>query len=316
MELIRGLHNVKSSSAAQGCVLTIGNFDGVHLGHQALVAAAVAQARRRGIPATVLTFEPTPREYFAKGARCARISTLRSKFLDLQQLGVDRWIIQRFDRRFAAQEPLTFVRDCLIRRLAIRALIVGDDFRFGAKRAGDLALLEAEGRTQGFEIVAMGSVLSAGLRCSSTLIREALAEPDLARAASLLGRPYRMVGRVKSGLRLGRTLNMPTANVYMQRQPALRHGIYVVELTVLGPGGGVVMPGVANLGVRPTLGLTRCLLETHVLNGSPDLYGATVEVCFRQFLRPEERFDTLDALSAQMQCDKADALAYFAAQTA
>ncbi len=315
MELIRGLHNLKSS-ARRGCVLTIGNFDGVHLGHQALIAATVARARQLGLPATVLTFEPTPREYFGASASCARISTLRSKFLDLQQFGVDRWVVQRFDRCFAAQEPLAFIRDSLVGRLAIRGLIVGDDFRFGAKRAGDLALLEAEGRAQGFEIVAMGSVLSAGLRCSSTLIREALAVPDLARAASLLGRPYRMVGRVKSGLRLGRTLNMPTANVYMQRQPALRHGIYVVELTVLGAEGGVVMPGVANLGVRPTLDLTRCLLETHVLNGSPDLYGATVEVRFRQFLRPEERFDSLDALSAQMQRDKAEALAFFASQPA
>lgn len=312
MELIRGLANLKA--AARGCVLTIGNFDGVHLGHQALIAATVERARRLGLPATVLTFEPTPREYFARHTTCARISTLRAKFLDLQQLGVDRWIVQRFHAGFAAQEPVAFVREELISRLGIRALIVGDDFRFGAKRAGDLALLEQEGRVAGFEVVGIGSVLSGDLRCSSTLIREALAAPDLAHAERLLGRPYRMVGRVKSGLRLGRTLNMPTANVYMHRRPALRYGIYVVELTVLGS--GVTMPGVANLGVRPTLGLTRCLLETHVLNGSPDLYGATVEVRFRQYLRPEERFDSLDALSAQMQIDKADALAFFGVQPA
>ncbi len=314
MELIRGLHNVRPG-ASQGCVLTIGNFDGVHLGHQALIAATIERARQLDVPATLLSFEPSPREYFAK-SNCARISTLRSKFLDLQRLGVDRWVIQRFDRRFAAYDPTAFVREALVDRLGIRALIVGDDFRFGAKRAGDLALLECEGRQQGFEISALGSVLSDGVRASSTLIREALARADLDCAARMLGRPYRMVGRVKSGLRLGRTLNMPTANVYMQRQPALRHGIYVVKLTVLGPGGGVMQPGVANLGVRPTLGLTRCLLETHVLHGSPDLYGKTVEVRFRQFLRPEARFDSLDALAVQMQRDKADALAFFASHPA
>lgn len=312
MELIRGLANL--DAAARGCVLTIGNFDGVHLGHQALIAATVERARGLGLPATVLTFEPTPREYFAPQAVCARISTLRAKFLDLQQFGVDRWIVQRFHCGFAAQDPVAFVREELVGRLGIRALIVGDDFRFGARRAGDLALLEREGRSAGFEVVPLGSVLSGGQRCSSTLIRAALARPDLPAAAQMLGRPYRMVGRVKPGLRLGRQLDMPTANVYMHRQPALRHGIYVVELSVLGS--GVVLPGVANLGVRPTLGLTRCLLETHVLNGSPDLYGAVVEVRFLQYLRPEERFDSLDALAAQMQRDKADALAFFAAQPA
>ncbi|MES0873425.1 bifunctional riboflavin kinase/FAD synthetase [Sinimarinibacterium thermocellulolyticum] len=314
MELVRGLHNLRAG--ATGCALTIGNFDGVHRGHQALIGRTVALARRLGVPATVLSFEPTPREFFAPECAPGRISTLRGKLLDLRALGVDRLIVQRFDRGFAACEAGDFVRDILCARLGIRAIVVGDDFRFGARRAGDLNLLRVLGRDLGFTVEGIGSVEYEGLRCSSTAVRAALAAAELERAALLLGRAYRLVGRVRGGLRLGRRLGMPTANIHLTRRPALRLGVYVVELRRLCADQDVAMPAVANLGVRPTLGLTRCLLETHVLDREVDLYGATVEVRFLRFLRPEARFDTLDALAAQMQRDKAAALAFFAAESA
>lgn len=314
MQLVRGLHNFTPD--ARGCALTIGNFDGVHLGHQLLIRRTVEHARRLKLPATILSFEPTPREFFSRDQAPGRVGTLRGKLLDLEQLGVERLVVQRFDRAFASIEAQVFVRDLLVQRLGVRALVVGDDFRFGARRAGDAELLRREGAHHGFVVDAIHSVVSAGLRCSSTAVREALAAPDLRRAAELLGRPYRLVGRVRGGLRLGRKLGMPTANVGLLRPPALRLGVYAVELSRLSQPDAPALPGVANLGVRPTLGLRRCLLETHVIGASLDLYGETVSVVFRHFLRPELRFESLEALAAQMQRDKADAVAFFAGQTA
>ena len=314
MELVRGLHNLPDTAGP--CVLTIGNFDGVHRGHQALISRTVEHARRLGAAATVLSFEPTPREYFSRERAPGRVSTLRGKLLDLHAMGVARLIVQRFHRGFAAYEAVAFVRELLVGRLQIRGIVVGDDFRFGARRAGDLALLRRLGRENGFEVDVVGGVEHDGLRCSSTAVREALAAADLRRAQALIGRPYRLVGRIRSGLRLGRRLGMPTANLSLQRRPALRLGVYVVELRRLDVDGAAALPGVANLGVRPTLGLTRCLLETHVLGHDVNLYGACVEVRFREFLRPEARFESLDALAAQMHRDKDAALAFFAAESA
>ncbi|MEW6166517.1 MAG: bifunctional riboflavin kinase/FAD synthetase [Pseudomonadota bacterium] len=314
MELIRGLHNLGAERC--GCVLTIGNFDGVHLGHQLLIRRTIELARAHGVPATVLSFEPTAREFFSRDAAPGRVGTLRGKLLDLEAQGVERLVLQRFSRSFAAVEAPVFVRELLVQRLGVRAVVVGDDFRFGARRAGDIELLRGEGRRHGFVVEGIGSVLSGGVRCSSTAVREALAAPDLDRAAELLGRPYRLVGRVRGGLRLGRKLGMPTANLPFRRAPALRFGVYAVELQRLCGGDPTPLPGVANLGVRPTLGLSRCLLETHVFGASPDLYGATVAVEFKRFLRAEVRFDSLDELAAQMQRDKDDALAFFAGKPA
>jgi riboflavin kinase / FMN adenylyltransferase len=312
MKLIRGLQNLPLPPG--GTVLTIGNFDGVHRGHQTLIGRTVALAAALGATPTVLSFEPTPREYFAPVQAPGRVGTLRGKLLDLQAMGVERLIVQRFHRGFAACEAEPFVRDWLFARLALRGIVVGDDFRFGARRAGDLALLRQIGTELGFEVEGIGSVEHAGLRCSSTAVRAALAAPDLDAAAQLLGRPYRIVGRVRGGLRLGRQLGMPTANIGLTRRPALRLGVYVVELRRIGESRW--LPGVANLGVRPTLGMTRCLLETHVLGAELDLYGATVEVRFRRFLRAEARFESLDALREQMQRDRDAALAFFAADSA
>jgi riboflavin kinase / FMN adenylyltransferase len=311
VRLIRGLRNVRVQP--EGTVLTIGNFDGVHRGHQALITQTVQRAQQLGAVPTVLSFEPTPREYFAPAQAPGRIGSLRGKLLDLQATGVEQLIVQRFHQGFAACEAEAFVRDWLVARLRLRGIVVGDDFRFGARRAGDLALLRRLGAELGFEVEGIGSVEHGGLRCSSTAVRSALAAPDLDAAEQLLGRAYRLVGRVRGGLRLGRQLGMPTANIGLTRSPALRLGVYVVELRRVGE--TLWLPGVANLGVRPTLGMTRCLLETHVLGADLDLYGATVEVRFRRFLRAEARFDSLDALRTQMLHDRDAALAFFAAET-
>ncbi len=319
MKLIRGLQNFPHAgiNSASGCVLTIGNFDGVHRGHQALLNRTVALAERYGVPATVLSFEPTPREYFSGERAPARVSNLCTKLLDLGSLGVEQVVLQRFGSAFAQLEATVFVREILANQLRVRAIVIGDDFRFGARRAGDLEMLRSEGLRLGYEVDGIASVCAEGQRCSSTALRDALAVPDLAHCEALLGRPYRIVGRVRGGLRLGRTLGMPTANVGLRRQPALRLGVYAVEARTLDRHGvgGAFLPGVANLGVRPTLGLTRCLLETHLINHSEDLYGSLLEVRFRQFLRPEQRFDDLAALSAQMQRDKHEAEVFFASKS-
>ncbi|NKF23177.1 bifunctional riboflavin kinase/FAD synthetase [Solimonas marina] len=306
MRVVRGLHNLPRDW--RGCALTIGNFDGVHRGHQALIARAREHARRLGLPLTVMCFEPTPREYFAPQTAPLRVSNLRTKLADFADAGVDAVVIQRFAPPFCALDGHAFIAEALHERLQARAIVVGDDFSFGARRSGDMALLRAEAPRYGYVVEAVDSVLADGLRCSSTALREALALPDFAQAAQILGRSYRIVGRVQRGLQLGRTLDMPTANVNFRRQPVLRLGIYAVVARI--DGSDREWPGVAALGVRPTLGLTRCLLETHFFDPPGDLYGKTVSVEFRRYQRAEERFETLEALQAQMHRDKADAMAF------
>lgn len=306
MELIRGFHNLRPQH--HGCVLTIGNFDGIHRGHQALIARTRALADRFGVPAALLTFEPTPREFFARDTPPPRISTFRGKAAQIARLGIDRLIVQRFSHAFAGWSPEAFVRDLVVDRLGARAVIVGEDFRYGHRRAGDVAQLRAAGLAQGFEVEGIGTVREDEERCSSSALRLALGEPDLARAQRILGRPYSLLGRVRPGLQLGRTLDMPTCNIAIHRPPALRLGVYVVRARVAGRD----WQGVASIGIRPTLGLTRCLLETHLFGEPGSLYGQVMEVEFCRFLRPEARFESLEALAAQMQRDKADAQAYFA----
>jgi riboflavin kinase / FMN adenylyltransferase len=298
MRLIRGQHNLRSGD--RGCVLSIGNFDGVHRGHQALLALARGHADRLGLPLALLTFDPTPREFFTPAQAPPRVATLHDKLGDLARHGVDRVLLQRFDARFAALTPEAFVHDLLGQRLGVRLLVVGDDFRFGQARAGDVEFLRRTGPTAGFELAALPTVEEGAQRCSSTRLRAALAAADLDQAARLLGHPYRLSGRVRRGLQLGRTLAMPTANLPLRHPPALRLGVYAVE----GELDGRRLPGVANLGVRPTLGHTPCLLETHFFEPPGELYGRCLRVRFHRFLRPEQRFDSLDALAAQMQRDK------------
>ena len=306
MELIRGYRNLQSRH--HGCVLTIGNFDGVHRGHQALIGRARTLAGEQGLPVALMTFEPTPREYFAPDNPPPRISTFRGKVKVLRELGVDRMVVQRFGRSLADMPAEDFVREAVVRAAGARAVVIGDDFRFGHKRGGDLALLQAMGRELGFVAEGLGTVAVGQERCSSTALRQALAEADLARAEAMLGRPYEMTGHVRRGLQLARKLGMPTTNIFLHRPPALRLGIYAVRARA----NGQDYEGVAALGVRPTLGFTRCLLETHVFGEPGELYGHPMTVQFRKFLRPEERFDSLDDLAVQMQRDKADAMAFFA----
>jgi riboflavin kinase/FMN adenylyltransferase len=303
MELIRGLHNLRERH--RGCVLSIGNFDGFHRGHQALVARLREQAQRAGVPAAVQVFEPTPREFFAPERAPGRVATLRDKLAQFEAAGVRRVLCVRFDRRFAAMPAARYVEQVLVGALGVRAVVVGDDFRFGAGRDGDLALLQECGARFGFTAEAVAAVQAGGERASSTALREALAVPDFARAQRLLGRPYALGGRVRRGAQLGRKLGMPTVNVPLRHRPALRMGVYAVRVRAAGRD----WDGVANLGVRPMLERSGCVLEAHVFGEPGSLYGQAVEVRFMEFLRDERRFESFDALAAQMQADGAQARA-------
>jgi riboflavin kinase/FMN adenylyltransferase len=307
MELIRGLHNLRERH--RGCVLSIGNFDGFHRGHQALVARLLEHAARAKVPAMVQVFEPTPREVFAgPGAAPGRIATFRDRLAQLEAAGVDRVLCVRFSKRFAAIPAERYVEDVLVGKLGVKAIVVGDDFRFGAGRGGDLRLLAACGARLGFTAEAVGTVQVGGERASSTALREALAVPDFARAERLLGRPYALSGRVRRGSQLGRKLGMPTVNVPLRRPPALRLGVYAVRVRAAGRD----WDGVANIGVRPMLEKNSCVLEAHLFGEPGMLYGQGVEVRFMKFLRDERRFESFDALAAQMQADGAQARAALA----
>lgn len=303
MELIRGLHNLRERH--RGCVLSIGNFDGFHRGHQALVAQLQRHGERLKLPAAVQIFEPTPREVFAPAQAPGRVATFRDKLGQLAGSGVDRVLCVRFCKRFASIPAPRYVEEVLVGKLGVKAIVVGDDFRFGAGRGGDLALLREFGVRLGFEVEAVVTVELQGERVSSSALREALGVPDLARAERLLGRPYALGGRVRRGLQLGRKLGMPTVNIPMRRRPALRMGVYAVRVRASGRDWN----GVANLGIRPTLTQSGCVLEAHVFGEPGTLYGEVVEVRFMKFLRDEQRFESLDALAAQMQQDGAQARA-------
>lgn len=306
MRVIRGGANAKG--AQRPSVVTIGNFDGVHRGHQALIARARSHATAAGLPLSVLTFEPTPREFFAAETAPPRVTNLRSKLADLADVGVDQVMVQRFDAAFSRYPPDEFVGDLLLRDLGARVVVVGDDFRYGQARAGDYSQLCAAGQRHGFLVDTIDTVALAGKRCSSTQLRAALAQGALVEAAEMLGRPFSLLGRVRPGRRLGRTLDMPTANFPLHRRLALRLGVFAVEVRLA----GIWRPAIANHGVRPTLGGTPALLEVHCFESPGDLYGQELRVRFRHFLRDEARFPSLDALKTQMQHDKRAAEEWFA----
>ncbi|MDX5446521.1 MAG: bifunctional riboflavin kinase/FAD synthetase [Zoogloeaceae bacterium] len=305
MQVLRGI----PERAAQPSVLTIGNFDGVHRGHQALLAMLVKQARACGADATVLTFEPHPREYFSPQNAPARLASLRDKLLQLSQTGIDRVHVCRFDAAFAAMHANRFIEDVLVRGLGVRHLIIGDDFRFGAKRQGDFTLLQREGARLGFGIEAMPTLTDGGTRVSSSAVREALADGALDRAAALLGRPYSVAGRVVSGRRLGRSLGYPTANIVLRHSRPALSGVFAVSVEGLRAGR---IAGVANLGSRPTVGGDKPNLEVHLLDWQGDCYGAHLRVHFLHKLRDEARYDSLDALTRQIRRDEDAARAWFA----
>jgi riboflavin kinase/FMN adenylyltransferase len=286
------------------CALTIGNFDGVHRGHRALIDRMVAKAREAKLSACVLTFEPHPREFFAGEAAPARLTRLRDKLELLAQAGVEHVHVARFDARFAALPAERFVEHTLVRGLGMRWLLVGRDFRFGAHRAGDFATLEAAAARHGFVLEAMPDVEFAGRRVSSSAVRAALNAGDLREAERLLGHPYTISGRVAHGSKLGRSLGFPTANIVLRRPPPLT-GIFVVQVDKLGP-------GVASVGRRPTVNPVGIpLLEVHLFDRDEDLYGEHLRVRFLEKLRDEEKYDGLAALQAAIARDAKQAREFF-----
>jgi riboflavin kinase/FMN adenylyltransferase len=297
--LIRGLHNLRAEH--RDCVATIGNFDGVHLGHQAVFAALRRRADAAGLPSLVITFEPQPLEFFRPAQAPARLTRLREKLEAIDACGIDRVLLIRFDASFAAYEAEAFVRDVLVERLAIRHLYVGDDFHFGQGRTGDFALLRRIGEGQGFVVEGIETVVERGERVSSTRIREALQRGDLAAAGHFLGRPYRICGKVAHGNERGRTIGFPTLNVNLLRRSTPLLGVFAVE--VLGVEDHP-LPGIANVGRRPTLDNDeRVLLEVHLLDFGADLYGRHVEVDFVEFIREERKFGSFDELRQQIVRD-------------
>jgi len=310
MELIRGLHNLQPRH--RGCVATIGAFDGVHRGHQAVLERMLREAGSLGLPAVVIVFEPLPREYLHPEEAPARLMDFREKFRALAALGVDRLLRIRFDERVRTMSAAAFVKRIFVEGLAVKRLVLGDDFRFGRGREGDYGFLQAEGERHGFDTLSTATLALDGGRVSSTRVREALAEGDLELAAELLGRPYVISGRVVRGRQLGRTLGAPTANVELNRLKVPLSGVFTVRVN----GGGLFeAPGVANVGTRPTVNDgTRANLEVHLLEGEPQLYGRRIDVQFLHRLRPERRFDGLEDLKAAIHGDFAAGRDWFAAR--
>uniref|UniRef100_Q47BK4 Riboflavin biosynthesis protein n=1 Tax=Dechloromonas aromatica (strain RCB) TaxID=159087 RepID=Q47BK4_DECAR len=289
-------------------VLAIGNFDGVHLGHAALIRRLAEVAENCQLAPMVLTFEPHPREFFAPESAPARLSTLREKLELLGDSGVSQVMICPFNGAFSALSAEEFIEQVLVRGCQVRHLIIGDDFRFGRGRTGDFALLQEAGQRFGFTVEAMGSVTVAGERVSSSAVRKALAIGDMEHAALLLGRPYIIDGQVSHGQKLGRQLGFATANLRIKHNPLPMSGVFAVEVSGLGE---QALPGVANLGIRPTVGGTRPLLEVHLFDFDRDIYGAHISVRFVHKLRNEQRFPNFDALKAQIAADAAAARAFF-----
>lgn len=319
MKVFRGWHHPE---LARACALTIGNFDGVHRGHQAMLALLRAEAQQRGLPACVLTFEPHPRDFFAARARQpslapARVGTLRDKLVDLAACGIDQTVVLPFDAELAALAPQDFIDQVLLRGLGARYVLVGDDFRFGAQRAGDYAWLDAAGLRQGFDVARMNSYEVHGLRVSSSAVRDALGQGRMADAATLLGHPYCISGHVVHGRKLGRSLGFKTLNQRFAHWKPAASGIFVVHIHGLTE---QALPGVANLGVRPSLDPRdvnggRVLLETHVLDwptalGPEGAYGKIVRVELLHKLHDERRYADIDALRAGIAQDRQDALAW------
>ncbi len=320
MQVFRGLRH---PGIAPACALTIGNFDGVHRGHQAMLALLTNEARHRGVPSCVLSFEPHPRDYFA--ARTGRpeqaprrVATLRDKLSELERCGIDQVVVMRFDERFAGQSPQAFVDDMLVRGLGARYVLVGDDFRFGARRAGDYSMLAAAGARSGFDVARMMSYEVHGLRVSSSSVREALACGDMPRAAALLGRLYSISGHVVHGRKLGRDLGTPTLNLRFAHARPAAQGVFVARVWGLGDEARVdaALPGVASLGVRPTVeDAGRQLLEVHCLQwpealGRDGAYGRCIKVELLHKLHDERRYASIDALREGIARDIDDARAW------
>ncbi len=306
MRLIRGLHNLHASH--QGSAVTVGNFDGLHRGHRAVLERLHSRAVERGLLTTVMTFEPTPQEYFSPQSAPPRLQRLRDKLATLAALGVDQVICLRFDRKLAALSAPAFVEQILVTGLAVRYLVIGDDFRFGAGRDGDFDYLCAAGRKHGFEVVNTQTFCEASERVSSSRVRDALAAGDLDTAQQLLGRPYRICGRVAAGQRRGRTIGFPTANIHLHRPVSPLRGVFAVRVYGLG---AEPLTGVANVGTRPTVDGSRWVLEVHLFDFGADIYGKYLDVEFCTRLRDEKKFASFEVLQQQIQRDAEQARQFF-----
>lgn len=304
MQIVRGLHNLRAQH--RGCVLTIGAFDGVHRGHQEMIRVLHACAAERSLPATVLAFEPMPREFFAKGTPPARLTRFRERFDALRGYGVERFICLRFNEHMRAMVQQEFVEEVLVRKLGIRHVVVGHDFRFGKGHDGSVATLREFGARWGFDVTEVPPFELEGERVSSSLIRAELEAGDMARAAKFLGRPYRITGKVIDGAKLGRTLGFPTANLRLHRRATPVAGVFAIRVSGCGLKDA---PGVANLGTRPAINGGELLLEAHVFDYSGDLYRRYLHVDFIARLRDELWFPDVNALVEQMHKDAAQARA-------
>jgi riboflavin kinase/FMN adenylyltransferase len=297
VELIRGLHNIRDQH--KGCVLTIGKFDGVHLGHQAVLCEVVEKSRQLGLPATVMVFEPQPEELFNPQTAPARLSLLRDKYSQLKTLGIDRLLCIKFDRKFSCYTAEQFVEELLVAKLGIKYLVVGDDFRFGKARAGDFAMLQSAADKCHFELESTQSFRLKDDRISSTAVREALTDSDFALAGDMLGRAFTIAGKVVHGDKRGRTIGFPTANLLLKRCTAPVNGVFAVSLEI----DEQQYFGVANIGSRPTVNGQRSQLEVHVFNFSGNIYGRFISVAIHAKLREEMKFDSFKLLQQQIQLD-------------
>lgn len=306
MQLIRGIHNIKSvenSSDNNGCVLTIGNFDGVHLGHQQVIKALVEKAKRLNCIATVLVFEPQPQELFSPETAPARLTRLRDKYVLLERLGIERLICVNFNQKFAQLTAKDFVEKLLVKQLNVKYLIIGDDFHFGKNRQGNFETLCDAGKYFDFGVSDTASYKVSACRISSTEIRKALENNKLKEAEQMLGRPYSIIGRVFHGDKRGRELGFPTANVLLKRRVSPVSGVYVVKVKT---NNGDFF-GVANIGSRPTVSGIRQQLEVHIFNFQQDIYGQSIEVVLLHKLREEQRFNSLNELKQQISKDSEQA---------
>lgn len=304
------LHRTFPTQALSSRVLAIGNFDGLHLGHRALLERLTAAGRQHGLPPAVMTFEPHPRELFTPEQAPARLTSLREKLALLESCGIEEVYLLHFSRKLAGLTAEEFIERVLVRGLGVRHLIIGDDFRFGKGRAGDFAMLQSAGQQHGFGVEAMHTIEINGERVSSSAVREALGAGDLEHAARLLGRPYSIAGRVVHGDKIGRKLGFPTANVQLKRKRVALTGVFAATVSGLDKR---FLPGAASLGVRPTLGFgLRPVLEVHLFDFDREIYGKHVTVHLLHKLRDEARYDSFEALTAQIARDVQATQDYFA----
>ena len=308
MRLIRGLSHLEPLTS--GCVLTIGNFDGLHLGHQAVIKKLAERGRVLGLSVVVMTFEPQPLEYFLGENAPSRLMRLREKVIRFSKLPVDDLLILRFNQYFANCDAEQFIESVLVKKLNVKHLVIGDDFHFGKARRGTMLMLKEKGNSFGFNVEDTGSFLVAGLRVSSTLIRDALGDGNLALAEKLLGRSYSVCGRVAHGDKRGRTIGYPTINLQMFRKNTPVSGVFAVTMTGIDK---YEYEGVANVGTRPTVdGCSKVILEVHLFGFDREIYGLYVEVHFKEKIRDEMRFHSLDDLKGQIAKDVVEAKKIFA----